>query len=220
MRFGLVLIGYVVLLAEAAAFGAQAAARRGAPPAKSAERPAAGSSEPSRAEAASPPAIPKVLLSKLHESLCRVKVGDTMPEIKLALLGGKEAELAKLNGERATVVVFWKSDRRMSRTLLADLGPDVLDLFGPQGVAVIGIAVDESAASAKAAMTKAAARFPMLLDPGGKAFALVGSDKLPRVYLLDPQGKVLWFDIEYSLSTRRELNQALRAVVRVDPVSK
>jgi peroxiredoxin len=161
-----------------------------------------------------------VILSKLQESLCRVKVGDAMPEIKLALLGGNEAELGKLNGERATVVAFWKSDRRMSRTLLADLGPDVLEPFGPLGVAVIGIAVDESATNAKAAMTKAAARFPTLLDPGGKAFAAVGSDKLPRVYLLDPKGKILWFDIEYSLSTRRELKQALRAVVRIDPVSK
>jgi hypothetical protein len=40
------------------------------------------------------------------------------------------------------------------------------------------------------------------------------------VYLLDPQGKVLWFDIDYSLATRRELNQALRAVVQRESASK
>ena len=54
--------------------------------------------------------------------------------------------------------------------------------------------------------------FTNWLDADGNAFAQVGSQKLPRTYLLDPTGKILWFDIEYSLGTRRELNQALRAV--------
>ena len=64
----------------------------------------------------------------------------------------------------------------------------------------------------QAALEKAGANFPNLLDADGKAFAQVGSERLPRTYLLDPQGKILWFDIEYSLATRRELHQALRAV--------
>jgi hypothetical protein len=52
-----------------------------------------------------------------------------------------------------------------------------------------------------------------LLDADGKVFAEVGSEKLPRVYLVGSQGDILWFDIEYSHATRRELNQSLRAVV-------
>ena len=60
--------------------------------------------------------------------------------------------------------------------------------------------------------SSAGANFPTLLDADGKAFAQIGSEKMPRTFLLDPQGKILWFDIEYSLSTRRELHQALRSV--------
>jgi hypothetical protein len=37
---------------------------------------------------------------------------------------------------------------------------------------------------------------------------------LPRTYLLDSSGKILWFDLEYSRSTRRELNQAIRYVLK------
>jgi hypothetical protein len=37
----------------------------------------------------------------------------------------------------------------------------------------------------------------------------VGSVALPRLYVLDPAGKIVWFDIEYSESTRRELEQTL-----------
>ncbi len=158
------------------------------------------------------PEIPPVLMTKLESSLCGLKVGDTLPAIELKQLGGPERELSKLYGTKATVVAFWRSDRRMTRSLLADLGPDVGEKFSNEGVNLVGIAVNEPADEALADLQKAGARFPNLLDADGKAFAQVGRDKLPRVYLVDPQGRILWFDIEYSLATRRELNQALRAV--------
>jgi hypothetical protein len=105
----------------------------------------------------------------------------------------------------------------MTDQLLLDLGPDVIEPFGGAGVAVVGVAVGEMAANAQTALERADAAFPNLLDSDGSAFNQVGSEKLPRVYLLDPQGKILWFDIEYSLATRRELHQALRAVTADQP---
>ena len=166
-----------------------------------------------RAATDAPTTMPTVLLTKQHEALCQVGVGDTLPPIELTQLGGRRIKLSDLYGKTATVVVFWKGDRRMARAELADLGPDVIGPFADQGVAVVGIAVREPARAAQAALREAKATFPNLLDPDGQAFAKVGSEKLPRTYVLDPQGKVLWFDIEYSLATRRELNQALRSIV-------
>jgi peroxiredoxin len=166
-----------------------------------------------RLDASAPAMMPTVVLSKSHQALCKVKVGDVLPAIDLPQVGvNQRKKLAELYGKAATVVVFWKGDRRMTREALADLGPDVVELFGDKGVAVVGIAVNETAASAKAALDKAGATFVNLLDADGKAFAQVGSVRLPRVYLVDPAGKILWFDIEYSQTTRRELHQALRAV--------
>jgi peroxiredoxin len=173
-----------------------------------------------RLDASAPAVIPPVVLSKRHEALCKVKLGDVLPAIEVPPLGtSQKKKLAELYGKKATVVVFWKGDRRMAREVLADVGPDVVELFGKQGVAVVGIAVNETAASAKAALDKAGAKFVNLLDADGKAFALVGSVRLPRVYLVDPAGKILWFDIEYSQTTRRELHQALRAVTVAPPES-
>jgi peroxiredoxin len=159
------------------------------------------------------PKLPPVFLSKSEQPLCKVKVGDAMPPVKLPKLDkGEEVDLATMYGRTATLVVFWKSDRRMAQQQLADIGPDVIEPFGKAGLSVIGIAVDETPESAKAALEKHGANFPNLLDENGKAFAQVGSERLPRTYLIDPQGKILWFDIEYSNATRRELQQALRAV--------
>lgn len=191
---------------------AQARARGPAEKAAPAPAPRVANYRPLGPTATTPAVIPPVQMSKEHEALCNVKVGDTMPEITLSRLGDRQTRLGELFGRRATVVAFWRADRRASRTLLADLGPDVIEPFKQRGVAVIGVAVQQTESAARPAVEKAAASFPNLLDTDGKAFALVGKDRLPRVYLLDAQGKILWFDIDYSLATRRELNQALRAV--------
>ena len=39
-----------------------------------------------------------------------------------------------------------------------------------------------------------------------------GMVRMPRVYVLDADGKIVWFDIEYSQSTQRELKQAIEAL--------
>jgi peroxiredoxin len=160
-----------------------------------------------------PTTMPHVLMSKADEAACKVKVGDAMPTIELPKLGGtSKTKLTDLLGKKATVVVFWKGDRRMSQQQLADLNGDVVEPLGKQGVAVVGVAVDESAKDAETTFKKSGATFPNLHDADGKAFALVGSGRYPRTYVLDPSGKIVWFDIEYSLATRRELHEALRVI--------
>jgi peroxiredoxin len=185
-----------------------------ASPAKAPEQPMAGRVERTafyRADSAKPTTMPRVQLSKREQALCKVKVGDAMPEIELPKVdGGEKTKLASLLGKKATVVVFWKSDRRMAREQLADVAADVIEPFGKEGVEVVGIAVNETAASAAEALAKAGAKYTTLLDADGKAFAKVGSERLPRTYVLDTKGNIVWFDIEYSLTTRRELHDVLR----------
>lgn len=201
--------GLVMMLAARCASAAEEATKEDAPQPRTAFF---------RVDAGGPAKIPSVILSDEHRALCQVQVGDALPAIELPQVSDNQRKkLADLYGKTAAVVVFWKGDRRMARELLADLGPDVMELFGKLGVSVVGVAVNETAASASEALEKAEANFVNLLDADGKAFALVGRAKLPRVYLVDPAGKILWFDIEYSPSTRRELHRALHAVTGAPP---
>jgi peroxiredoxin len=161
-----------------------------------------------------PDGVPPVLLTKQHANLCRVKVGDSLPAIELPTASGnKKTKLADLYGKAATVVVFWAADREMSHMELADLATDVIEPFGAKGVAVVGVAVTEKADKATSAVKEVGKDIPMLIDDKGTAFAQIGSRNLPRTYVLDAKGKILWFDIEYSHATRRELKQALAATV-------
>ena len=154
-------------------------------------------------------AIPPVLLTAGHAKLCSVKVGEAFPALKLPLMGGQMIELKTLRGKQATVVLFWHPDRWMARTALIDMQRDIANQFDAKQVAVVGIAVRQAAGSVQAALNQAQATFPQLIDSDGKAFATVGTAALPRLYVLDPAGKIVWFDIEYSEGTRRELWQTL-----------
>jgi peroxiredoxin len=136
-----------------------------------------------------------------------------MPEIELPDLDGNLRNLSSQYGSKLTVVCFWRGDRALARAELADLGPDVAVAYSGRGVNVVGIAVEETSASARRYAAEAGSPFPILVDADGSAFAKVGSDKLPRTYLLDATGTILWFDIEYSRATRRDLRQAIRAAL-------
>jgi peroxiredoxin len=161
--------------------------------------------------------LPEVKMSVGHASLSAVQTDDSLPEIALPDLKGEEQELSELYGEYLTVVFFWKGDRALARAELADLGPDVVTRYEEKGVKVVGIAVGETAETAEKHVTEAGATYPVLVDADGSALALVGTEKLPRTYLVNSAGEVLWFDIEYSRATRRGLRAAIRAALEQIP---
>ena len=176
------------------------------PPASSAPRETRQVAKPVVADNAA--GVPPVLLSAGHSKLCRVNVGDVIPTIELPQLGGGNATLESLAGQKATVVLFWTDDAWMSSTALGD----VARLAGGEGVSLVGIAVGLPADAAKPILDQAKATFPQLLDEQGTGFAQVGENALPRLYVLDDQRRIAWFDIEYSEATRREVRQALAAL--------
>jgi peroxiredoxin len=167
-----------------------------------------------RSEPAKPvvPTIPKVMLTKSLESTCLVKVGDPMPLVTLSDLAGVKTPLPTLFGPRLTVVCFWKSDHLYSLEELSFLQKHIGPLAG-DGVALVGINEADPPTVAVETFQKTAARFPCLLDNDGKYFLKVATEKLPRTYLLDAQGKIIWFDIEYSRSTQRDLKQAIEVAL-------
>ncbi len=154
--------------------------------------------------------LPKVLLSNGQAATCLVKVGDPMPPITLPDLAGKQQSLAQLLGENLTVVVFWRGDNPYSVAELADLESDVVKRFGSRGVRVVAINEHDEPDQVREAAHKLGLKFPVLLDTDGHALAEVATRKLPRTYLLDASGKIVWFDMDYSRSTWRELRQAIQ----------
>jgi peroxiredoxin len=154
--------------------------------------------------------MPQPQFTEQHIKTCKVVVGDQFPKLELADVSGQSQNFADLLGEKLTVVVFWNSKLPTSLEELADLEKRYVREFGEQGLNVIGVNVNDKPEVAKELAEQVGAMFPELSDATGQAFASVASAKLPRTYLLDASGKILWFDIEYSRTTRQQLLSAIR----------
>ncbi len=174
-------------------------------------RPDAGPIRPS--EPPPPPTIPTVKLTDALRATCLIGVDDEMPEGELPDLTGEPSSLRSLHGERLTVVCFWTDGeseyaKLAAVDMLEFLAKDIAEPFLEKGVRVIGIFEGQSPQIATERLASAGATFPNLLDADAAYFGQVASERLPRIYLLDPQGKILWFDLEFSEITREALQQA------------
>lgn len=152
---------------------------------------------------------PLVAMTEAHAKTCVVKVGDPFPECKLTEVGGSEEELSQHRGEKLTVVVFWNTKKLYAAEQFAQLKSEVSDAYSKFGVGTVAINVGDPPEVVAKLARQYEIDFPCLLDPEGAAYKQVATDKLPRTYLLDAQGKILWFDLEYSSTMRYELNNAV-----------
>jgi len=165
------------------------------------------------------PEIAKVVLSAEEEATCIVKQGDQFPEAKLPDLAGSVQTVSALRGEKATVVVLWTDQNRAGRRAIINSSRQAKEDL--PGVAYVGINAGDDPADAKQAAEKAETQFPVLLDKDLSFFKQVvqvpsgrePADLVPRVYLLDAQGKILWMSVAFQEADERDLANALRFVL-------
>jgi len=157
--------------------------------------------------------IPAVEMTDALAATCLVKVGDTMPEAELPALDGTVTPLRDEYGRKLTVILFWTATSIYATAELEDLTEDVAMPFADKGVRVIGINEGDTAEEAAKQVEQLGVKFSNFLDPNRDFFAKVATEKIPRTYLLDAGGKILWFDIEYSTTTRRDLLKAIRVAL-------
>ncbi len=154
--------------------------------------------------------MPAVHFTDHHAAMNKVGLGDAFPHIELPDLKGQQRALTELSGSKLTLVVFWNGTQPTGLEELADLARYYQPRFADKGLAIVAINSGDKPQSADELAANARARYPLLSDADGQALAQVATGKLPRTYLLDPTGKILWFDIEYSPTTRRDLAAAIR----------
>jgi hypothetical protein len=172
-----------------------------------------------------PPKIPTVAWSKQDLETCRVVVGGTMPEAELLDTAGKPQALKGLYGERLTVVCLWsagktRKEEMTAREMLGVLADEVAAPYAGQGVRVVAVNVKDSPeVVAKLLPAEDAGKIANLTDPQGAFFDKLATERLPRIYLLDSEGRILWFDMEYSNGSMRLLQQGLKIALTQKPKS-
>ncbi|MDX1963594.1 MAG: redoxin family protein [Pirellulales bacterium] len=178
-----------------------------------AQVPPPGKASPSSGTSVALAGIPPVRMSAAHEQGVKVKVGDLFPQVALPDGEGQPHTVADYQG-KPTVVIMWRGNNPFAIEALKDAEPLILRQYGKVGLKVVAINSFEKAADQESLLGEWKPGFAMLWDTEQKLLTAVGGAEFPRIYLLDSTGRVLWLDIEYSRSTRRQLQEALRAVVK------
>ena len=183
---------------------------------ESSEQPAAGGEQTPAVvpEPLPPPTIPAVVMTEGDRQKCLIYVDDSVPVGELKDAEGETVSLGDLYGEKLTVLFFWTIGEGMfaeeaALDRLRDLQKEVADVYGDQGVRVIGINENDATEAASKLIADGEITFPTLEDPDGAFFQTVATEGLPRIYAIDADSKVLWLDTEFSRITRDNLKQTI-----------
>jgi peroxiredoxin len=152
---------------------------------------------------------PEVILSQYHAQTCVVGIGDQFPQLALPDLDGNVRELPQLYGDRMTIVIFWSATGFYAREQFSRIMYECQERYAALGVSVVAINVGDSPEVVQELAAKHGVAVPCLLDTDSSAFRQAATDLLPRTYLLDAGGRIVWFELEYSRSQRLELHNAV-----------
>ena len=111
-------------------------------------------------------------------------------------------------GKQLTVVILWNADNPYALDQFQEIRRDVMPL-AEQGVQAIAIHVGKPPEDYAELCRDSGEGVLCLVDADSKYFGQLASRMLPRTYVVDAEGKILWLDIEYSRSTRYDLRNAL-----------
>ena len=116
----------------------------------------------------------------------------TSPDIGLVTLDGKELQLASLHG-RPVLITFWASTCNSCIREIPHL-IELYDALAPQGLEIIGIAMDYDPPNRVLAIRKAHnIPYPIALDIHADAARAFGNVRYtPTVFLIAPDGRIVF----------------------------
>lgn len=146
------------------------------------------------------------LPERRHENL----VGQTVPEFTALDQHGQDAGTAALRG-RVAVLNVWATWCQPCREELPRVEREIWQRFRPE-VAVVAVARNESAAKLRAFNESAKLTFALVADPKGSiSNHFGGNDAIPRTYVIDRKGVIVYQTIGYS---EKEFGDVVAAVQR------
>ena len=126
-----------------------------------------------------------------------VKKGDKAPDFTVEMVDGSKVQLSKLKG-KVVVVNFWATWCPPCREELKHVQKGLIDRFKGKKFVFLPISRGEKKEVVEAFRKKMNYTFPMGLDPQQSIYKLYASNYIPRNFVVDKDGKVIYVSVGYT----------------------
>ncbi len=133
------------------------------------------------------------------EEATRVHVGDLAPDFSITTLSGEEFSLSGARG-RLVLISFFATWCPPCREELPHLEKDVWQEFKGPAFRILAIGREESPEKLGPFVAEMGLSFPVGADPDRRIYSKYADAYIPRLFLVGPDGKVLFESSDYDES--------------------
>lgn len=139
-----------------------------------------------------------------------IHAGDEAPDFTVEMLDGSKQTLSALRGKVA-LVTFWATWCPPCRQEMAHMQEGVIDHFAGKDLVVIPISRGETRATVESFIKKMGYTFPVGLDHDKSIYLKYATNYVPRSFVIDREGKVVYVAVGYDEVVAEEINAAINA---------
>jgi len=138
-----------------------------------------------------------------------VKPGERVPDFTAYTLDGKKIRLSQLRG-KVVLINFFTTWCGPCLREMTELEKDIWQPYKDKGLVILAIGREETRDKLLPFRDVKKLTFPLLPDPGRQIYAKYATQYIPRNFLLDREGRLIYSNIGYT----REGFSALREHIR------
>lgn len=146
------------------------------------------------------------------EATTLIHAGDMAPDFTVEMLDGSSVTLSKLQG-KPTLLIFWATWCPPCREELSHLQEGVIDLFGDK-INVLPISRGEKREVVEGFLDKMGYTFAVGLDGDQSIYRKYATNYIPRCWVIDSKGEVVYAGVGYDEAIAAEVNEALNKAIK------
>ena len=141
-----------------------------------------------------------------------INAGDIAPDFTVEMLDGSKVTLSALQG-KPTLLIFWATWCPPCRLELSKLQEHIIDRYGDK-INVLPISRGEERAKVEEYISKMGYTFAVGLDGDQSIYRKYATNYIPRCFVIDAKGKVLYSGVGYDEAIAKEVEQNIEKTLR------